>query len=187
MKSLCEECSLNSCNDDRCKAGNNPETLHRSIEAWRERHGQQLERAETAEAEVERLRTALEDIRDYGSPPASTRAKTALEEGRRGLSLSSLDPSETGRNTERPAQEADGMNEYAHLCILCRKPDTRGLGLCQKCVSDAALGRAVKKMPKHRWIQRDASDWIYGSPDRHWHSETLEAALRAAGLMEEEK
>lgn len=77
------------------------------------------------------------------------------------------------------------------LCILCREPDTRGLGLCQKCVSDAAIGRAVQKIDT---VTRDkqAGKWdVYVSEDPDAAPDgsgpTLEAALRAAGLMEEEK
>ena len=61
------------------------------------------------------------------------------------------------------------------------------------CRADAALGRAVRKMPAWTFIYRNSVGWFSGTEMSHGtrtygpKADTPEAALEAAGLMEVEK
>ena len=67
------------------------------------------------------------------------------------------------------------------------------LGVCADCVADAALGRAVRKMPAWTFIYRNSVGWFSGTEMSHGtrtygpKCDTPEAALQAAGMMEVER
>lgn len=62
-------------------------------------------------------------------------------------------------------------------------------GACNACRADAALGRAVRRMPVDAYLLRVAGGWQADAgmvPDIA-EGDTLDAVLQAAGLMEVEK
>lgn len=103
------------------------------------------------------------------------------------------------------------MPEGMNICMLCDKdmspagepmgqsmldPNFR-MGVCPQCRADARLGKAVRAMPKGYDLRH--INWSHPTPvDKEWavddgegHAfrptfDTPEAALAAAGLMEEE-
>lgn len=88
-------------------------------------------------------------------------------------------------------------------CPLCNKKwealieiiigDSGAPHVCDSCHADAALGRAVRRMPKtgsHLWHHRDNTWGFYdgtGHKKGTCDEPTPEAALASAGLMEVEK
>lgn len=89
------------------------------------------------------------------------------------------------------------------ICVCCEKRVTHSelihkaiIGarmLCADCVADAALGRAVRRMPAWSFLYRNSVGWFYGTEMSHGtrtygpKGDTPKAALAAAGLMEVEK
>ena len=99
------------------------------------------------------------------------------------------------------------MNEPTGECLICRRacePDVTGsfsgggFGVCPSCLADAALGRAVRKMPPNHGMLLNHNAKLHEDDRRVWAAcfgefgqnygpfwgDTPEAALRAAGLME---
>lgn len=64
------------------------------------------------------------------------------------------------------------------------------LGVCEPCLADAALGRAVRRMPAWTFIYQNSVGWFCGTEMSQGtrtygpKADTPEAALTAAGLME---
>ncbi len=86
------------------------------------------------------------------------------------------------------------------LCLLCHRPFVRpdvdpwvpsqlgpDVGICPSCRADAALGRAVRAMPIFWQLCHGTAGWQADDDEKIGRGHTPEAALRAAGLMEEEK
>lgn len=87
-------------------------------------------------------------------------------------------------------------------CLICGKEfeSTRCVGngdmqkfwICDSCFADAALGRAVRKMPAWTFLYQNSIGWFSGTEMTHGtrtygpKCDTPEAALQAVGLMEVE-
>lgn len=91
------------------------------------------------------------------------------------------------------------MNEPTGSCLLCGlacEPEVTGLfskgqfGICPRCRADAALGRAVRRMPAWTFIYQNSVGWFCGTEMSQGtrtygpKADTPEEALRQAGLME---
>lgn len=95
------------------------------------------------------------------------------------------------------------MSQLKPMCLLCDEPVAEkdavifttniNACICRQCRADAALGRAVRKMPKtgsHLWHHYDNTWGFYdgiGHRREVCDEATPEAALQEAGLMEVEK